>query len=464
MAWWQTVCCCLPWLEQGQEPVPVDDPEELEEQKRRAMAQSRGRRPSVSSGSLMDIKGYQKKIVPKSEEAIERIKRAVANNFMFNSLDPEQQRDVFDAMEEKRVEKNQIVIKQMYEQLLSGMELMSHLNHSQISVIADALQPANFQPNDIIIQQDDQDYNSFHFYIVMEGQCNFVYTDTNGNSSVVGSVGPHGYFGEKALTEKSMRAVSVIAATNVKCLSMDVATFERLMGPFQEIFTQQITSYCNASELHLEMQNSQIHLRRSIIVIALLLISMVILQVLPTPSIKDTHFTTNIQELSIHIMDYIMENNAVFYKVEVCDEYSGDAITIFRRYRDMYNLRQLLFKDMAYYCHCQNKTCKSFLSELKKCYFPPKSWFQRQQKQHILQQRAIDLSNFLRDVITLARNHPHLCKSNQKIVHAALARFLGLPTLNVIEKEPLLLALNHEPIATRTRSGSVPYTTKRLIL
>ncbi|OQR91656.1 hypothetical protein ACHHYP_04489 [Achlya hypogyna] len=350
MECWRLLCCCFPRPSPSMQPPPkqpaplADD--DLEERKRREMAQSRGRRPSVSSGSLQDSKNAPKKFVPKSDDAIERIKRAVAGNFMFNSLDPDQQRDVIGAMEEKVVTAAEVVIKQdywgdlssvtqgdegdffyvvdlgefdvfthkspttpvfhytkgntfgelalmynspraatvvattdgilwaldrdtfrriivtaskkrsqMYEALLVGMELMSHLTHAEVSVIADALQPATYAAGDVIIHQDDDNYNAFHFYIVVQGDCNFVYTDSEGKSSVVGSVGPSGYFGEKALTEKSKRAVSVVAATEVQCLSMDVATFERLMGPFQEIFERQITSYANASEVHLEMQS-----------------------------------------------------------------------------------------------------------------------------------------------------------------------------------------------------------------
>ncbi|KDO35217.1 hypothetical protein SPRG_00063 [Saprolegnia parasitica CBS 223.65] len=344
MECWRLLCCCFPSAPMKVPAKPAAPPvatfateEDPEERKRRAMAQSRGRRPSVSSGSLQDAKTSSKKFVPKSDDAIERIKRAVAGNFMFNSLDTDQQRDVISAMEEKVVRLGDAVIKQgdegdffyvvdegefdvythkspeapvfhytkgntfgelalmynspraatvvattdavlwaldrdtfrriivtasklrsqKYESLLVGMELMSHLTNAEVSVIADALQPAAYRAGDTIIHQGDEDYNAFHFYILMDGECNFVYTDDDGKSSVVGSVGPCGYFGEKALTEKSKRAVSVVAATDVTCLSMDVATFERLMGPFQDIFSRQITSYANASDVHSELQSAR---------------------------------------------------------------------------------------------------------------------------------------------------------------------------------------------------------------
>ncbi|CAK4069851.1 unnamed protein product [Aphanomyces euteiches] len=333
-------CCCkesspTPGEKRLIQDISPDDTEtsDEEETKRRIRARNQGRRPSVSSGSLSMVDPMQcRKRIPKSPTTVERIKSAVACNFMFSSLEPQDQMDIIDAMEERRVHVGDTVIKQgaegdyfyviemgefdvfterspttpvfhysnggtfgelalmynspraatvvaasqgalwaldrdtfrriivtanqkrseMNEKLLAGMELMANLTHAEVSTIADALQPAHFEPGDVIIRQGDSNYSLFHFYILVEGSCNFVYTDEHGESSVVGQVQAVGYFGEKALTEKSKRAVSVIATTDVKCLSMDVATFERLMGPFQEVFQRKITSYANARDVHAE--------------------------------------------------------------------------------------------------------------------------------------------------------------------------------------------------------------------
>ncbi|EQC30718.1 hypothetical protein SDRG_11477 [Saprolegnia diclina VS20] len=191
---------------------------------------------------------------------------------------------------------------------------------------------------------------------------------------------------------------------------------------------------------------------------------MVILEVLPTP-MQDKRFAVNLQDLSVHIMDYVVEAGVVYYKVEVCDARTGDAIVILRRYRDVHQLRRLFLKDMSYYCHCTNKTCAGFLSSLKACHFPAKAWFRRDRRPDV---RATDLSNFLRDLIDLAQSHPLLCRANQKVVHSALRKFLAVPTLLAYgpQRTESTTTTGTSPASARTRSGStpVPFTSKRLIL
>ena len=48
------------------------------------------------------------------------------------------------------------------------------------------------------------------------------------------------------------RAVNVIADSDTKCAVMDRATFERLMGPLQEMFHDRIGQYEDVEKLHQE--------------------------------------------------------------------------------------------------------------------------------------------------------------------------------------------------------------------
>ncbi|ETV78439.1 hypothetical protein, variant [Aphanomyces astaci] len=75
---------------------------------------------------------------------------------------------------------------------LAGMDLMANLTRLEMATIADALQPVTFHKGDVIIAQGDADYASFHFYILIDGTCDFVAA-----AAVIGSVGAVGYFGEK---------------------------------------------------------------------------------------------------------------------------------------------------------------------------------------------------------------------------------------------------------------------------
>ncbi|CAO3595306.1 unnamed protein product [Absidia cylindrospora] len=79
-----------------------------------ASLSSRGRRTSVSAESLQPTSTHDfvKTVIPKSNEQRERIGIAVSSNFLFKNLDDEQHVDVVNAMVEKRVTKDAMVIEQ----------------------------------------------------------------------------------------------------------------------------------------------------------------------------------------------------------------------------------------------------------------------------------------------------------------------------------------------------------------
>jgi hypothetical protein len=59
---------------------------------------------------------YEKKVIAKTPETIQRIEAAVADNFLFSSLDAAQKKEIIDAMEERKVEKvGEVIIKQVRE-------------------------------------------------------------------------------------------------------------------------------------------------------------------------------------------------------------------------------------------------------------------------------------------------------------------------------------------------------------
>lgn len=99
----------------------VDEDEAKDEVKKLPVMQTllppgmnRRRRVSVSAEADRD-QSYDKfvrKVVPKSEEARERIKKAVQNSFLFTGLESEQKQAIFDAMEEVKVDLNTEIIKQ----------------------------------------------------------------------------------------------------------------------------------------------------------------------------------------------------------------------------------------------------------------------------------------------------------------------------------------------------------------
>jgi len=72
------------------------------------------RRKSVSAevdGARIEEK-WEKKIVPKTDEALARIKKATADSFLFASLSENQKKDIYDCMNEIKVKKGQEIIRQ----------------------------------------------------------------------------------------------------------------------------------------------------------------------------------------------------------------------------------------------------------------------------------------------------------------------------------------------------------------
>jgi len=53
------------------------------------------------------------------------------------------------------------------------------------------------------------------------------------------------YFGELALLKNEPRAANVICKTDVKCVTLERASFKRLLGPLDEILRRNMGAYAN---------------------------------------------------------------------------------------------------------------------------------------------------------------------------------------------------------------------------
>lgn len=102
-------------VESESEPEEEEDQvEELIEQKKTIIIK-KGPRTSVSAevyGMFNEKKAFEAKVVPKSEDQIQRIQTKVLKSFIFNSLDERDLKTVVDAMEEFTCQENDEVIKQ----------------------------------------------------------------------------------------------------------------------------------------------------------------------------------------------------------------------------------------------------------------------------------------------------------------------------------------------------------------
>lgn len=105
--------------------------------------------------------------------------------------------------------------------------------------VADALEPVTFPTGATIVKQGD--YGD-EFFIVVEGTA--IVTQTIDNQDVkVAELEKSDYFGEIALLLDRPRAATVTAQGELKCVKLDRARFERVLGPCADILKRNIQRY-----------------------------------------------------------------------------------------------------------------------------------------------------------------------------------------------------------------------------
>ena len=119
---------------------------------------------------------------------------------------------------------------------LRTVPILQSLSDGDRVQLADAMKSAVFQPWEVIIREGDEGNT---FYIVEEGtvMC------TKGGASVSEDLGPGKFFGELALLNNDTRAATCTAKALTTCLTVDRATFNRLLGPLREMLAQNQNVY-----------------------------------------------------------------------------------------------------------------------------------------------------------------------------------------------------------------------------
>lgn len=125
-----------------------------------------------------------------------------------------------------------IVFPNLYAESLDEWERMT---------VADALEPATFPSGATVVKQGD--YGD-EFFIIVEGTA--IVTQNIDNQEVkVAELEKSDYFGEIALLLDRPRAATVTAqgTTELKCVKLDRARFERVLGPCADILKRNIQRY-----------------------------------------------------------------------------------------------------------------------------------------------------------------------------------------------------------------------------
>ncbi|KAF8564098.1 hypothetical protein P879_04461 [Paragonimus westermani] len=129
--------------------------------------------------------------------------------------------------------------RQMYEELLKEVSVLKELSPYERLNIADALHSRTYNDKACIIAQGEPGKEMF---IIESGAARIVVRE-KGKEVEVNQLGKGDYFGEMALITKKPRAASVYAVGQTKVAVLDVASFERLMGPCLAVMERNMDTY-----------------------------------------------------------------------------------------------------------------------------------------------------------------------------------------------------------------------------
>lgn len=131
--------------------------------------------------------------------------------------------------------------RKMYEEFLARVSILENLDKWERLTVADALEPVRFEDGETIVRQGEPGDD---FYIIVEGTAVVKQNRGEGDEPTeVGRLGPSDYFGEIALLLDRPRAATVVACGSLKCVKLDRARFERVLGLCADILKRNITQY-----------------------------------------------------------------------------------------------------------------------------------------------------------------------------------------------------------------------------
>jgi len=131
--------------------------------------------------------------------------------------------------------------RKMYEEFLSKVPILKNLEEYERLSVADALQSVSFEDGEAITSEGEPGED---FFIITEGQAVVWQRKSNSEEQIeVGKLGPTEYFGEIALLTDKPRASTVVAKGPLRCVRLDRARFERVLGPCADILKRNMAQY-----------------------------------------------------------------------------------------------------------------------------------------------------------------------------------------------------------------------------
>ncbi len=127
-----------------------------------------------------------------------------------------------------------------FEELVGGIPLLASMDPYERAALADGFDEVCFAAGAPVLNEGEYGQT---FYILLEGAAVATQADTTGVERVVKRYGAGDHFGELALLRNEVRAASVVAETECKCIVLDKAAFERLLGPVRAILARDADNY-----------------------------------------------------------------------------------------------------------------------------------------------------------------------------------------------------------------------------
>merc|ERR1712232_925284 len=126
------------------------------------------------------------------------------------------------------------------QEVLKKVPMLANLTSDEVENVIDAMKIEKYSKGQNIINQGDEGQ---HFYIIYEGEV-MATKVTEGQEPQNFSHKAGDYFGELAMLKSQPRAATVKATSDeVQLLSMDRASFKRLMGPVEAFLERASSRY-----------------------------------------------------------------------------------------------------------------------------------------------------------------------------------------------------------------------------
>ena len=124
---------------------------------------------------------------------------------------------------------------------MQNVEILKSLDAYERSKLGDAVKEETYNKDDMIIKEGDE---GDKFYLISEGNCIATKLLNGDQPTTVKEYARGNYFGERALLTNEMRAANIIV-TSDKCivLAIDRVTFNRLLGPLDQILKERMEEY-----------------------------------------------------------------------------------------------------------------------------------------------------------------------------------------------------------------------------